>query len=166
MQYLILTLKHKIYVYRIGRLLGLGRLQLLLHDWTKLTPMELPHYQRQFFGDKGDPAGFIKAWTHHQNSNRHHWEYWIPRTGHNRCDPPYLDNVPIQMPEKYVREMIADWMGAGKAYNGAWPNPWDWKWFENSWHSIRERLHPDTQHLVLKIVDELGELMNKEEQYG
>ena len=30
------------------------------------------------------------------------------------------DVIPLKMPEKYICEMVADWMGAGKAITGKW----------------------------------------------
>ena len=27
----------------------------------------------------------------------------------------------VRMPKRYVREMLADWMGAAATYQGAWP---------------------------------------------
>ncbi len=142
MKYLWLILKHKWFVLLAGLRLGVPIWQLIAHDWTKLLPCELPHYQRQFFGNADRPDQFIRCWAHHQNSNKHHWEYWIPRTGHSRCDPPYLDGQPIPMPMRYVREMVADWMAAGRAYEGRWPDVHDWTWLNNS--RDRMRLHPRT----------------------
>lgn len=151
MQYLLLTLKHKWFVFLAGLKLGVPVLQLILHDISKLMPWELPHYQRQFFGKANDPKGFINCWIHHQNHNKHHWEYWIPRTGHNRCNPQYPDDVPVEMPERYVKEMIADWLGAGRAYEGKWPDQ-NWKWFEVNYPKIRKRLHKNTDYLIAEIV--------------
>ena len=137
MKYLWLTLKHKWFVLLAGRKTGAPLWRLLIHDWTKFLPCELPHYQRQFFGKADNPSGFIQCWVHHQNSNPHHWEYWIPRTGHNRCDPPFPDNKPIDMPMWAVREMVADWLGAGRAYEGKWPDMQNWQWLQNNISKMR-----------------------------
>jgi hypothetical protein len=126
-----------------------------MHDLSKLTPAELPHYGRQFFGDKSDPYGFICCWLHHQNRNRHHWEYWIPRTGHNRCTPPYPDGVPVPMPERCVREMVADWMGASRAYGGKWPVKGEWHWFNDNYAEIKKNVNPQTWMLVLQVLQEV-----------
>ena len=118
--------------------------------------MELPHYQRQFFGKADDPKGFIKCWIHHQNRNDHHWEYWIPRTGHNRCTPPYPDGKSIPMPKAAVKEMMADWMGASKAYTGKWPEKGKWEWFDTNFEKkIKHNLHPETLELVTKILQKI-----------
>lgn len=150
MRYLWLTLKHKWFVFLAGLRTGAPIWRLLLHDLSKLRPSELPHYQRQFFGRADRPDKFVECWTRHQNRNPHHWEYWIPRTGHMRCDPPYADNAPIPMPMWAVREMVADWLGAGRAYEGKWPDTNNWIWFRKSYPKMR--LHRITHTRVRAVV--------------
>ena len=153
MDYFLLTIKHKWFVFLAGLKVKAPLLRLLTHDLSKFFPKELPHYQRQFFGAKDDPAGFIACWVHHQNRNDHHWEYWIPRTGHNRCAPPYPDGEPIPMPDGALREMVADWLGAGRAYNGKWPDK-TWPWLNENIQQIR--LHPKTLESLKEIVEGMG----------
>jgi hypothetical protein len=152
MKYFLLTCRHKWFVFLAGLKVGCPLWRLIVHDLSKFLPSELPHYQRQFFGKADDPAGFILCWTRHQNRNDHHWEYWIPRTGHNRCDPPFPDNVPIRMSEGAIREMVADWMGASRAYEGRWPESFSWPWYEKNEPKIRERLHKETGIRVREII--------------
>jgi hypothetical protein len=61
---------------------------------------------------------------------------------------------PLPMPEKYVREMVADWCGAGRAYTGRWDVA---GWYEQQ----RERvvLHPDTRALVEQLVREAADVL-------
>jgi hypothetical protein len=158
-KYFKLTLKHKWAVFRAGLRIGVPLKRLILHDMSKLSMTELPHYGRQFFGDKSDPKGFIECWVHHQNHNPHHWEYWIPRTGHNRCTPPYPDGEPIPMPEEYVREMVADWIGASETYERKKVDVNNWPWLEKNIH--RMILHQETRGILNKVLEELGR--NKEE---
>ena len=149
MKYFWITLKHKWYVLLAGLKLGVPLYLLLLHDWTKFTFVELPHYQRQFFGKADQPFEFSCAWLHHQHSNKHHWEYWIPVTGHNRGG--YRDMEPLPMPDKYVREMLADWVGASRAYEGKWPTK-SWPWLENNIEKILKHCHHDTVKLIEKLL--------------
>lgn len=51
------------------------------------------------------------------------------------------------MPETYVREMVADWMGASRLYTGDW-NISDWL-AENL---PRMKLHPNTLGKVVSIL--------------
>ncbi len=150
LRYSILTIKHKYFVLVAGLRLGGTPGQLLFHDMSKFFPSEISHYGKQFFGTKNDPKGFIRCWIHHQNKNPHHWEYWIPRTGYNRCEPPYPDNIPIEMPEKYIIEMVADWLGASRAYEGKWPQSTkEWTWLNKNFERIN--LHTNTR-IKVKIL--------------
>lgn len=154
MNYAWLTIKHKWFVFLAGLKTKAPLWRLIIHDWSKFLPSELPHYQRQFFGKTNDPAGFISCWTKHQNRHPHHWEYWIPRTGHNRCNPPYKDNEPINMPWWAVREMVADWLGASRAYEGKWPTVEDWAWYWNN--RDKWRVTVDTRCKINTVLKEIG----------
>ncbi len=151
MNYFWLTIRHKWFVFLAGLRTKAPLWRLIIHDWSKFTPMELPHYQRQFFGKANQPEKFTRAWLHHQNTNPHHWEYWIPRTGHNRGGLKGLE--PLNMPEWAVREMIADWLGAGRAYDGKWPDINNWTWFREHFGSMT--LHKETRIQILDIIDDL-----------
>jgi len=149
-KYFILTVKHKYFVFRAGLKLNVSLWRLIKHDLSKFFPSELPYYGNQFYGLKNNPEGFIKAWIKHQNRNDHHWEYWIPRTGHNRCTPPYKDNEPVPMPYSAVKEMVADWLGASRAYEGKWSEMESWDWFNNNFDKVR--VHPETKKYILKLL--------------
>lgn len=153
MKYFLLTLKHKWFVFIACWYTGTTVWRAIFHDWTKFLPSELPHYNRQFFGKANDPEGFVRAWLRHQNRHDHHWEYWIPRTGHSRCNPPIPGNLPLQMSEQAVREMVADWLGASRAYEGKWPDLDNWIWYQSNKDSIR--LHPATQRSVDVVISEV-----------
>ena len=155
LKYAWLTIRHKVFVFRAGLKLGVPMWLLVIHDIDKFYPDELPHYGRQFFGDKNDPEGFIRCWTRHQNRNPHHWEYWIPRTGHNRCSPPFPDNISIPMPREYVLEMVADWCGASRAYEGRWPWEGKWEWADKNVDSILQRVHFKTGCEITKALASL-----------
>jgi len=149
LKYLHLTLKHKWFVFLAGRKIGTSMWRLIIHDWSKFLPSELPYYGRQFCGDAKDPEGYIQCWVKHQNRHDHHWEYHIPRTG---C-VGYKNNEPVQMSDEAILEMIADWMGASRAYAGRWAEKGKWKWFENHWARIR--LHPETRRKVKNVLIKL-----------
>jgi hypothetical protein len=161
LKYLILTLKHKWFLFLAGRKLKVSLWRRITHDWSKLTPRNLSAYGRQFFGAADRPQEFIRAWLRHQNTHDHHWEYWIPRTGYNRCDPPIPGMVPVDMPESAIREMLADWVAASRAYSGVWPRFGNWKWLEENYTTnIKPNLSKKTatsiEQLVLKyLVDAL-----------
>lgn len=60
------------------------------------------------------------------------------------------------MPMAAVREMVADWLGAGRAYDGKWPTPEKWPWFETHWKGIKPHLHKTTVERVEKVLREIG----------
>jgi hypothetical protein len=143
--------EHIAYVREAGQKLGVPEEQLLFHDASKYSHEELPFYARHFFGD-GDPVGFAKAWLHHLHSNAHHWQYWIFPDGYSYQDqyPINQDGV-LRMPQEYVLEMIADWMGASKAYTGSWDMT---GWLLENIPKII--VHPDTAVDLKGILAELG----------
>lgn len=152
-KYLWLTLRHKWFVFIAGLRTKAPLWRLVIHDWSKFTLAEAPHYGRQFFGSKDDPLGFSYAWLHHQRCNPHHWEYWTPITGH--CRGGYPDLKPLPMPEWAVREMVADWLGASRAYEGRWPQSLtSWPWLDANLEKIKDHVAPETAQLIEEILDE------------
>lgn len=146
-RYAAKTVEHKVYVFRAGRRVGAPLWRLIIHDWSKFTPAELPHYARQFYGTKDDPTGWAKAWVHHQNANPHHWEYWVTRSGAGVIKA----GEPVEMPDHFVREMVADWIGASRAYNGSYPGSFEaWPWYQQNFSKIT--LHPTTRLRAVAIL--------------
>ena len=143
-KYIVATIKHKWFVLLAGRKLPkkykVSWYRLLIHDWSKFTLSEAPHYGRQFFGDKKDPSEFDKAWLHHIHKNPHHWQYWI-----------FQDGKYYEMPKKFVHEMVADWMGAGRAYQGSWDMG---GWLVNNLNKIQ--IDDKTREYVYEILEEIG----------
>ena len=107
-KYFLYILKHKYYVaiecFKTGQFL-----HALTHDLSKFLPSESFPYAIKFYG--GDytfkffevESAFDKAWLLHQHRNKHHWDFWVTSKG-----------IAIPMPEKYVRQMIADWRAMGR----------------------------------------------------
>lgn len=135
-EYLKSQIRHKAAVFRAGRLLKVPLWLLVVHDWSKFLPSELISYARYFYGNYQSLAemgvwarehgirskedverDFDVAWLHHQHRNKHHWQRWLLTLDSARSDGRLLA---LPMPEKYVREMLADWMGASYAYTKQW----------------------------------------------
>jgi len=151
LRFIVATLRHKWFVYLAGRRLGVPLWRLIVHDWTKFFLAGA--YGAYLYGDdpgRQEHEAFQTAWLYHQNHEGHHWEYWIPRTRHTRGESGEL--VPQPTPDVLVREMVADWIGATRAYAGKWPSKAEkWWWFEEHYH--RMNLHPATRALVKWYVD-------------
>lgn len=131
LRYLII---HKWWVFYYGCQLGIPWLA-LLHDNSKFTSQEWLPYANFFYGPHKQ-TGFSKVpflesfneW--HWPRNKHHWEYWAPNFAMAKRDgnplvktstlspSVYQTFTPTPMPDRYRREMLADWRGAGRAITG------------------------------------------------
>lgn len=109
---------------------------IITHDLSKFSPAEFSAYAIKFYG--GDTCymwqkvedDYRVAWEHHKKYNKHHWQHWEGRP----------------MPDRYVKEMIADWNAMGRVFGG---NAFDY--FVKNRHKMD--LHPTTiayiQHRLL-----------------
>ena len=142
-QYLSYVVRHKWFVFVAGLKIGAPLWRLLIHDWSKFLPVEWGPYVQSFYGPWGYKerppevvTAFDRAWLYHQHANPHHWQHWILREDSGATKV-------LRMPTGLVREMVADWMGAGRAITG--------RWEVSEWYAAnREKiiLHPDTRTTV------------------
>lgn len=130
--YLRYVARHKWWVFVACRAAGVGFWQAVAHDWHKLLPDEFGPYMRTFYAADGSgqyaPSNeFARAWHLHQKRGRHHWQHWLLTWDRG-------DTEPLPMPDKFVREMVADWYGAGRAITGKWEAR---EWYEKNRDKIR-----------------------------
>lgn len=135
--YLKNLLRHKYFVYVEGRKLGLPMLRLIIHDWDKFGPQMFIAYACAFFASDGskqyvETEAFDRTWNRHQKVSKHHWQAWVLMEDSGAVKV-------LKMPELDMREMLADWRGAGRAYG----NPDTAGWYEKTKHA--RKLHPETQ---------------------
>lgn len=86
----------------------------IVHDLSKFSRSEWSPYVNYFYGEERTDVvkeEFNKAWLHHQRINPHHWQLWVLFEDSGKI-------VPLEMPENYMKEMLADWRGAGIAIKG------------------------------------------------
>lgn len=86
----------------------------IIHDMSKFSPVEFFEGVRYYTGTRSpidvckEKIGYSKAWLHHKGRNKHHYEYWQDNfdkgTDH------------LLMPFPCALEMLADYLGAGRAY--------------------------------------------------
>lgn len=149
LKYFVYICKHKWFVLLAGlRVGGIPFWRLLIHDYTKFSKAEwAPYVERFFNGNSGkedktyDPDSFKEAWKHHWQNNPHHWEYWAKFDG----------QLAVPMPVAYIREMVADWIGAGRAITG--------KWGIEDWYNKtkdKQNLHYLTRELVENALKEVN----------
>ena len=78
-----------------------------IHDDSKYSKEEYDAYDAYFYGGKRTKEvkdNFNYAWLHHIHNNPHHWQYWVLIN-----DDPDNGIVALDIPYKYVIEMICDW---------------------------------------------------------
>lgn len=139
--YLIYLLRHKWYVLAAGVALGVPLWRLVIHDWSKFTRAEWGPYVQRFFGPSSHwtALAFDLAWEHHWQHNPHHWNYWLRPEEDGTMRPNW-------MPETYVREMVADWIGTGKALG----KPDALGWYEAN--KDRIQLHESSRFLARQLL--------------
>ena len=118
----------------------------IIHDISKFRPDEWFPYANFFYGKNiviRDNTGYYKptdtgnkrfdfAWLLHQKRNKHHLQWWILPE-----DEGKLKVLPI--PIKYCKEMLCDWIGAGKAQESSSVSCWYNK------NSYKMTLHRETR---------------------
>ena len=118
-------------------------LQGLTHDLSKYSPTEFLRGAHYYQGTRSPNAaereekGYSEAWMHHKGRNRHHYEYWTDMS------PKTQRYEPVDMPRRYLVEMVMDRRAACMTYQGKNYRPGaELEYLEKS----RERLlmHPQT----------------------
>lgn len=154
---------HKLLVMKHCFRIGLYK-QGLMHDMSKYMPSELLMGFMYYDDGKSSPnngerreKGYSEAWMHHKGRNKHHFEYWLDYT--QKIQKDKFPMQPVQMPRKYVAEMLMDRISASKNYNKeAYTDQDPLLYFENG--RGRHMLHPQTRkelHGMLRILAERGE---------
>lgn len=129
----------------------------IIHDWSKFLPCEWVPYANRFYNThrKNDPtctAEYEKAWLHHIHNNPHHWEHWVipgvpPRQHNVQIFKPNAVAIPI--PDKYLKEMLCDWYGAGQMQEHGMTVL---EWYEVNQYDII--LHPDSRKRLKELLEE------------
>ncbi len=143
--YLRYIIRHKWFVFVASRKTGCSIYRAIVHDLSKFLPSEWVPYANTFYTKQGGKQyiphlDFDKAWLHHQHCNKHHWQHWILQEDDG-------DIKHLEMPEKYVREMVADWAGAGKAITGKWEVK---EWYANN---NKMNIHGNTLKLIEVLLE-------------
>lgn len=94
----------------------------LTHDLSKFSPVEFLNSVRFYQYGKQSPnngervvKGYSESWIHHKGHNRHHYEHW---TDYNveAAKKGEFPVRPVQMPRRFVAEMLMDRIAASKTY--------------------------------------------------
>lgn len=148
-KYFWYLMRHKFFVYIAGRRLGCGRFQLLIHDASKFSKAEWTPYVNRFYRKIEDKSEFGRALFHHYEQNPHHPDFWVDN----------ITGFVMPIPLYFVREMVADWMGAGRAKTGKWDIV---EWYSK--HQNKMKLHPITRTVVESLIPGWDEHYNNIEK--
>ncbi len=145
LSYLKYILRHKWFVLLASLRVHVPLWQVFVHDLSKFRPSEWGPYARCFYEPDGskcyhESEEFALAWRLHQIRNPHHWQYWLLRWDRG-------ETTALRMPAKYIAEMLADWMGAGRAITGKWETA---AWYEKNKAKIE--LHPDSRIVLEEML--------------
>lgn len=142
---------HKYWVFRYAKQLGIPY-QGLLHDLSKFSWTEFSESVKFYQEGKSSPIiaakkaqGYSLAWQHHKGRNPHHYEHWTDK---------YDDGtIALKMPFKYAVEMIADYLGAARGYNGSsFTLKGEYEWWKNRLEECPPKMHLETQYFVSYIL--------------
>lgn len=129
----------------------------LTHDLSKYSPSEfcpsVKYYQgyRSPYAYEKELLGYSAGWLHHKGRNRHHWEYWYDT----------IDGVfqPIEMPYRFLVEMVCDRVAASKTYlKDQYTSSSALEYFLKKKESAY--MHPKTRkelYKILKMISDEGE---------
>lgn len=145
-------LRHNVPSIGINDICGFGS-DLWRHDDSKFTKEEYDAYDTYFY-DKRTKAvkeNFNYAWLHHIHNNPHHWQYWVLIN-----DDPEEGTVALDIPYKYVIEMICDWW----SFSWKTGNLYEiFNWYDK--HKKRMILSENTRELVEEILGEIKEKLDE-----
>lgn len=149
-KHLKIVITHKHYVFLASIEAGIP-IRGLFHDLSKFSPKEFLTSVNYYTGNRSpidnekDAKGYSYAWLHHRGRNPHHWEYWI-------------DNLSgggdaLKIPLVYVKEMICDWIGSGKAYDFEnWNYDVPFNRFVYLYNAGKIKIHIDTYKLIFNVL--------------
>lgn len=148
-------LTHKKYVFFFSRKLGIGW-QGFWHDMSKFTPSEFFESVKYYTGTRSpidackEDKGYSWAWQNHKGRNPHHYEFWQ--------DDFDKGTTHIDMPDKYVKEMICDYLAAGVTYNKGnftFGDEYDWWCMKNS-NSLA--MHDSQKATLTEVFSRMNEI--------
>lgn len=131
----------------------------LVHDASKLSAAEFWNGARFYQGTRSpntaerEQKGYSEAWMHHKGRNRHHCEYWTD------ISPVTNRYEPVEMPRKYLVEMVMDRRAACMTYQGSrYHDGSALEYFQRSLE--RNFMHPNTRRqleYILTMLRDRGE---------
>ena len=136
----------------------------LTHDLSKYSPIEFWTGVRYYQGNRSpntaerEAKGYSEAWMHHKGRNKHHFEYWTD------INPATRQYEPVEMPRRYLAEMVMDRIAACKIYHGSAYTDADALNYLVHAEEVRDgsMMHPDTRRELLYVLTMLRDRGEKE----
>lgn len=159
-RHFITITKHRNEVVRLCFKAGIG-FQGLFHDLSKYSPTEFIPGARYYSGKESPnngerrDTGMSLAWMHHKGRNKHHFEFWYD------YELATKKIVPMDMPDRYIKEMFCDRIAASKTYNKAgYTQRSPLEYLEKS--TAKEKMTEKTYRKLLYLLRLLAEKGEKE----
>ena len=130
---------HKYYVFIECCRLGIP-FRGLIHDIDKLYPTKFFKYSKRYYTNKKfEGPEWDRAKFSHLRLCDHHWQYW--------CITFKTKTMSVlEMNKRAAKELVADWIGAGKAGK----NIPVFEWYEEN--KDRVVLHPRTRAYIEELL--------------
>ncbi len=139
LRYFFSVLRHKKFILKHGlKVGGIPLWTLIIHDWSKFLPKEFFTGAKKFYGSVEDRK-WIEARNTHYKLNPHHWQHWIS------------NGIAKPIPEKYVREMVADWLAVSESYFTSLGTQ---EYIDKNY--MRINLYPQTVEILKRVLNEQG----------
>lgn len=126
----------------------------ITHDLSKYSPTEFWVSVKYFLGYRSPYMkekalkGYSLGWLHHKGRNKHHWEYWY--------DMINGEWIPLQVPYRYVVEMVCDRVAACKVYQKEkYTQRSALEYFQT--RNDKLYMHPKTAEELRKMLTEIAE---------
>lgn len=130
---------------------------ILKHDASKNEFDEYDAYDRYFYGNNRSYQvcqDFNLAWLIHIHRNLHHWQHWVLIN-----DNPKEGEIILDMPVRYIIEMICDWLAFSWAKGDLYEI---FKWYDERKEYIK--LSQKTRKTVEDILAVIKEELDKDER--
>ncbi|MBE6115138.1 MAG: hypothetical protein E7191_08705 [Erysipelotrichaceae bacterium] len=115
-KHIILTLKHKYFVFVNAMHLGIPW-RGVIHDLSKFSLEELLPSGKYYQGiqspqvlERNDNDDYSRVSVHHVGRNKHHWQYWV--------DYRQTNTLVYCIPYTYAMEYVCDSLAASRVYGG------------------------------------------------
>ena len=127
------------------------------HDESKYSDEEYDAYDKYFYGNRSYEVveNFRKAWLHHIHANPHHWQHWVLIN-----DNPEEGEIVLDIPNKYIIEMICDWMSFSLSKGNLY-ELFDWYDEHKKYMKLSDLTRDHVEDILTMIKNKLTEMKDE-----